>query len=179
MCELPAGWLVGEGCWLRTAVLGQKPAMAPHCCRSMHQLSTALLRTLNPHYKSLLLCFLAARDSCSEQQPPCLVHWDKEMYNRTVILHDSAEKTQVKQKPPHNNRSCLLTIHLHMWLWFCVIFCDSEELKQAQRKRKPVERFIFSSCRKTSAFVKVCLYRLHILWTVKLSCGLQSDTLTI
>lgn len=40
--ELPPGWLVGE------AVLGQGPAMAPHCCRSMHQLSTALLPTLNP-----------------------------------------------------------------------------------------------------------------------------------
>lgn len=40
--ELPPGWLVGE------AVLGQGPAMAPHCCRSMHQLSTAPLRTPNP-----------------------------------------------------------------------------------------------------------------------------------
>lgn len=39
--ELPPGWLV-------EAVLGQGPAMAPHCCRSMHQLSTAPLRTLNP-----------------------------------------------------------------------------------------------------------------------------------
>lgn len=40
--ELPPGWLLGE------AVLRQGPAMAPHCCRSMHQLSTAPLPTLNP-----------------------------------------------------------------------------------------------------------------------------------
>lgn len=131
-----------------------------------------------PYSKSLLLCFLSARDSCS-QQPPCLEHWDKEMYNCIVMLHDSAEKTQVKQQPPQNNWSCILTIHLRMLLWLCVIFCDSEELKQIQRKRKPVERFIFISCRKTSAFVNVCLYRLHMLWTVKLSSELQSGTLTI
>lgn len=126
----------------------QKHAPAQHCPA--------------PYSKSLLLCSLPARDSCS-QQPPCLEHWDKERHNRIVMLHDSAEKTQVKQQPPQNNQSCILTIHLGMLLWLCVIFCDSEELKHTQRKRKPIERFIFTSCRKTSAFVNVFVQAAHAL----------------
>lgn len=106
-----AGWLAGRrsragaGACHGSPLL-QKHAPAQHCPA--------------PYSKSLLLCFLAARDSCS-QQPPCLEHWDKEMYNCIVILHDSAEKTRVKQQPPQNNQNCILTIHLCMLLWLCVI----------------------------------------------------------
>lgn len=109
--ELPPGWLAGRrsragaGACHGSPLL-QKHAPAQHCPA--------------PYSKSLLLCFLAARDSCS-QQPPCLEHWDKEMYNCIVILHDSAEKTRVKQQPPQNNQNCILTIHLCMLLWLCVI----------------------------------------------------------